>query len=87
MDATAKKLKPEDLQIGMTVTGEQLSDIYGTWIYFDPEKYTPGRGTILYFCTDQSRDDKKIQEIENKYKVVRVYYAPSYYAEDEAVYD
>ena len=80
-------LKPEDLKVGMTVSGEQLSNIFGVWIYLDPESNDPDSAKILYFCSEKDKDDKRIQDLEDKYKMTRVYYMPSYYTEDEEVYD
>ena len=87
MSSIMTPLKPEDLKIGMTVSGAQLSNIFGVWIYLDPESPEPDSGKILYFCSESDRDDQKIQELEDTYKSTRVYYMPAYYSEDEEVYD
>ena len=82
------KLKYEDLKVGMRVSTSQLSDLYGVWIYINPETKNEKEVDILYFCTEETRDDKKIEEIANKYGKTTVIYQPEFYAEEDAeVYD
>lgn len=36
MTDTLKKLKLQDLKIGMHANLEQLSELFGVWVYIDP---------------------------------------------------
>lgn len=56
-----RKLKLEDLKVGMQVHAKQLSDIYHTYIYLINHKYDDSNldviGEIAYF------GDKSIQDV------------------------
>ena len=86
MENTLKKLTINDLKIGMHVNMEQLSDLYGVWVYLDPTTVnkTTGDADVLYFCTLDTKDDNKIIEIRNKFGGTSVIYQPSFYAEEDA---
>lgn len=90
MNNGLKKLTINDLKTGMHVIMWQLSDLYGVWIYVNHNtinRYT-GEVGILYFCTEKSKDDNKIIEINNKFGGTSVIYQPDFYAEEDAeVYD
>lgn len=83
-----EKLTLQDLKVGMHVKTEQLSNIYGVWIYINPKTATDNEVDILYFCTSENKNDSKIIEIEKKFGKTTVVYQPKFYAdEDMEVYD
>lgn len=85
-----KKLKLQDLRVGMHVQTEQLSDLYGVWIYVDPTTINKDTNEvdILYFCTSETKDDKEIQKIQDKYGKTSIIFQPAFYAdENNNVYD
>ena len=90
MTDTLKKLKLQDLKIGMHANLEQLSELFGVWVYVDPNTVNKETGEIdiLYFCTSDTKDDDKIQEIFDKYGKASTFYQPAFYADEGAeVYD
>ncbi len=81
------KLIMEDLRVGMHVEPEQLSDLYGVWVYIDPETATEDGFDILYFCNEETKDDNEIEKIRKKYGKTTVIYQPKFYEdEDAAIY-
>ena len=77
-------LKAEDLRIGMHVRGEQLANIYGVWIYVNPETKTKNEYDILYFCDETSKDDSEIDRLLEKYGSLSVIYQNPVYEEEDA---
>lgn len=86
MNNALKKLTINDLKIGMHASMWQLSDLYGVWIYINPNTINRDTGEvdILYFCTEKSKDDNKIIDINNKFGGTSVIYQPDFYAEEDA---
>ncbi len=83
-----EKLTLQDLRVGMHVKTEQLSDLYGVWIYINPETRKTGEVDIVYFCTSETKDDSKIKDILNTFGKTSVIYQPAFYADEDAeVYD
>ncbi|SFH68365.1 hypothetical protein SAMN04487830_10519 [Pseudobutyrivibrio sp. OR37] len=82
-----KKLTIDDLSVGMKVKFEQISDIYGAWIYINPKTAHDEYIEVLYFCTDETRDEAKIDAITKKYGKISVIYQPEFYRDDEEVFD
>lgn len=85
-----KKLTLQDLKIGMHVKTEQLSELYGVWIYIDPTTINKNKDEvdILYFCTSETKDDKMIQKIQDKFGKASTIFQPAFYAEEDTkVYD
>ena len=66
-----KKLKLEDLKIGMYVTSTQLEDIYGVYIYLDAYSRNTLEGKILYIC---QKPDEEVDRIEEEYGGLCVFY-------------
>ena len=87
MSNTLKKLTINDLKIGMHVSSEQLSDLYGVWIYINPKTNNDNDIEILYFCTNDTRDDSIIHKLSEKYGETSVIYQPEFYKDDAEVYD
>lgn len=82
------KLKASDLEIGMHVTGEQLSDIYGVWIYVNPLTENYGEYDILYFCDENTKNDDEIKKIFDQFGKISVIYQPAVYEDEDAeIYD
>ena len=84
------KLRLQDLKVGMHVKTEQLSDLYGVWIYVDPTTINKDTDEvdILYFCTSETKDDKEIQKIQDKYGKASIIFQPAFYADENCnVYD
>lgn len=82
------KLAIQDLKVGMHVVPEQLSDLYGVWVYINPETANENGFDILYFCDEKTKDDKEIEKIQKQYGKTTVIYQPKFYEdEDAAVYD
>ena len=84
MENTLKKLTISDLKIGMHVKTEQLSGLFGVWIYLNPTTIDRDNNEvdILYFCTEETKDDNKIQAIFDRYGGATTFYQPSYYADE-----
>ncbi len=82
------KLTIDDLKVGMHVVPEQLSDFYGVWVFINPETATSDGFDILYFCDENTKDDKEIEKIQKQYGKTTVIFQPRFY-EDEgaAIYD
>jgi len=90
MENTLKKLTINDLKIGMHVNIEQLSNLYGVWVYVNPITFNKDTGEvdILYFCTENTKNDDAIQDIIDKFGKASTFFQPSFYAdEDTEVYD
>ena len=90
MENITKKLTLQDLQIGMHIKVEQLSNLFGVWVYLNPSTVNKDTGDvdILYFCTAETKDDDKIQAIFDKYGKATTFYQPSYYADENIdIYD
>ena len=58
----AKKLKLEDLKIGMYVTSEQLSDIRGVYIFLDAYDKSTLEGEILYIANKPDSVSEQIRK-------------------------
>ena len=81
-------LSVNDLKIGMHVTGDQLSNIYGIWIYVNPETEKYGEYDILYFCSESDKNENEIKKIRNKFGKVSVIYQPAIFeGEDVELYE
>lgn len=90
MADTKNLLRLEDLHEDMHVNMEQLSNLYGVWIYFNPNTLNKDTGDadIVYFCTEDTKDDAKITDILNQYGKLATMYQPVYYEdEDNEVFD
>ncbi len=88
MGNTLEKLRYEDLKIGMHVKPEQVSNLYGVWLYVNPNTVSEDGFDILYFCNETNIDSKKVAEIRKAYGKTSVIYQPKFYEdEDVAVYD
>lgn len=88
MRTSLKKLKYSELRKNMHVKTEQLSDLYGVWIYVNPETVCGDEVDILYFCTPETKDDKEIQAILDRFGRATTIFQPAFYAdEDVEVYD
>ena len=77
------KLVLEDLRVGMHVAPEQLSDLYGVWVYINPETVNDEGFDIIYFCDEKTKDDNEIENIRKQYGKTTVIYQPKFY-EDKA---
>lgn len=55
-----KKLKLEDLKIGMEVEFDQLSDIYDTLILLTSDSYTANKGVIKFIGKPGSEEVRSI---------------------------
>lgn len=82
---TNRKLKLQDLKIGMHVKTEQLSELFGVWIYINPLTDKSDEVDILYFCTSETKDDTKIKEIVDKYGKATIIFQPAFYEDDDNV--
>ncbi len=81
------KLTIDDLKVGMHVVPEQLSDLYGVWVYINPETADKDGFDILYFCDENTKDDKEIEKIQKQYGKTTVIFQPKFYEdEDAAIY-
>ena len=88
MGNTLEKLKYEDLRVGMHVKPEQVSDLYGVWLYVNPNTITADGFDILYFCNEDDIDSEKVAELRMRFGETSVIYQPKFYEdEDVAVYD
>lgn len=82
------KLTIDDLRVGMHVAPEQLSDLYGGWVFINPETADEEGFDILYFCDENTKDDKEIEKIQKQYGKTTVIFQPKFYEdEDAAIYD
>ncbi len=82
------KLTKDDLKVGMHVVPEQLSDLYGVWVYINPETANKDGFDILYFCDETTKDDSEIEKIQKQYGKTTVIFQPKFYEdEDAAIYD
>ena len=82
------KLTMDDLKIGMHVVPEQLSDLYGVWVFINPVTATKDGFDILYFCDENTKDDREIEKIQKQYGKTTVIFQPKFYEdEDAAIYD
>ncbi|WP_026511227.1 MULTISPECIES: hypothetical protein [unclassified Butyrivibrio] len=82
------KLTMEDLRVGMHVEPEQLSDLYGVWVFINPETVREDGFDIVYFCDENTKDDTEIEKIRNRFGKTTVIYQPKFYEdEDAAIYD
>lgn len=70
----SEKLKKEDLKVGMYVTQEQLSSIYGVYIYLEKVNDKLMSGNILYIAEEP--DTNIVRDIREKYGYMRVHYLP-----------
>ena len=83
----APKLTIQDLKIGMHVIPDQLSDLYGVWVFVNPETANNDGFDILYFCNEDTKDDDEIDTIQHKYGKTTVIYQPKFYEDkDAAIY-
>lgn len=78
------KLRKEDLQVGMVVTREQLSQVYGVYVYFKDYSPTCG-GEIIHICNKP--DEFVLNNIIKSGKVSSFYQDASYAEEDVDFYD
>ena len=84
----APKLTIQDLKVGMHVIPDQLSDLYGVWVFINPETANKDGFDIIYFCNEDTKDDDEIDKIQHKYGKTTVIYQPKFYEdEDAAIYD
>lgn len=77
-----EKLKLEDLKVGMRVTKEQLSEIYGVCIYFDHYDTELG-GTIIYIGEGGTKESKEAVRSNNG--VISTFYQDLDYIDDEVI--
>ncbi len=61
------KLTMNDLKVGMHVVPEQLSDLYGVWVFINPNTANKDGFDILYFCDEDTKDDREIEKIQQQY--------------------
>lgn len=80
-----EKLKKEDLRVGMYVTAEQLSEIYGVYIYLERVDDGWFSGNVLYFS--ESPESGVVKALKEKYGYSYVWYTPEEYAEEVDCYD
>ena len=80
-----KKLTLSDLQIGMVVTFDQLTDIYDTWILCTVDDTSKPFGTIQYFGNNQ--DDEKYKRVFGMGKAIAPIYNSSELLNGEVTYD
>lgn len=82
----SKKLKLEDLKVGMNVKKEQLEDIFGVTIYFDNYNDTNG-GTIIFIESDNNK--ASLQElyaiIDSNNNTISTFYQDPDYKNGEVV--
>lgn len=78
--AELKKLKIEDLKIGMYVTSKQLENIYGVYIYLDAYSRNTLEGKILHICKEP---DAEVDRIEEEYGGLCVFYQDSFCIEED----
>lgn len=57
-----KKLKLEDLKLGMEVQPEQLSEIYDTWILIEETNVGAKTGIIKWIGKTPNKESQKILE-------------------------
>lgn len=77
-----EKLKLEDLKIGMQVTKEQLSEIYGVRIYFDHYDFKNG-GKIIYIGEGGTKESR--EAIRKSGGILSTFYQDPLYLDEEVI--
>lgn len=75
-----KKLKLEDLKIGIRVKKEQLSEIYGVRIYFDHYDFDKG-GKIIHIGEGGTEDSRRA--VKNNGGIISTFYQDPLYLDEE----
>ena len=80
----SKKLKVEDLKIGMKVMKEQLSNIYGITVYFNNYDTTDG-GVIIFIESDTNKASlqKLCSIVESNNNSISTFYQDPEYRDEE----